>query len=56
MNKEDLVKLLAKSPDAILKHLDLKLQELKRPISEDQEGWLSSVLKGAAYLHFVKKV
>ncbi|CAH3148253.1 unnamed protein product, partial [Porites lobata] len=45
MNKEELVELLAKSQDAILKRVDSKLQELKRSISEDQEECLSSVVK-----------
>ena len=45
MSKEELVELLAKSQDAILERVDSKLQELKRPISEDQEECLSSVVK-----------
>ena len=45
MNKEELVELLAKSQDAILERVDLKLQELKSSISEDQEECLSSVVK-----------
>ena len=45
MNKEELVELLGKSQDAILERVDSKLQELKRSISEDQEEYLSSVVK-----------
>ena len=45
MNKEELAELLAKSHDAILEHVDSKLQELKRSISEDQEECFSSVVQ-----------
>ena len=45
MNKEELVKLLAKSQDTILERVDSKLQELKISISEGQEECLSSVVK-----------
>ena len=45
MNKDELAQLLAKSQDTILERVDSKLQELKRSISEDQEGCLSYVVK-----------
>ena len=45
MNKEELDKLLAKFQDAVLEHVDSKLQDLKRSISEDQEDCVRSVVK-----------
>ena len=45
MNKEELDKLVAKFQDAVLEHVDSKLQDLKRSISEDQEDCVRSVVK-----------
>ena len=45
MNKEELVELLAKSQESSLERVDLKLQDLKRSISEDQEDCIRSVFK-----------
>ena len=47
VNKDEFVDLLAKSQEAILEHVDSKLQDLTRSISEDQEDCVRSVVKGS---------
>ena len=54
MNKDEFVKLLAKSQEAILEHVDSKLQDLKRSISEHQEDYVQSVVKKFNEDHSIK--
>ena len=54
MNKEELVKLAAKSHSAILEGVDSKLQELEISIYEGQEECVSSVVKRVKEDHSIK--
>ena len=45
MNKEEFVQILESSQAKILAQVDVKLQDLKRSISEDQEDCVESVVK-----------
>ena len=54
MNKDEFIKLLAKSQEAILERVDSKLQDLKRSISEDQADCVRSVVKKFKEDHSIK--